>query len=272
MAVSLPDKSMPSIFIGFAVIALLVVVVSLYTGNFFFAKGETYPAAAPEGFAAGSIKPPRERPQPLGLMAKKTETAEALKKEGFFAGPARGAGAPDCLRTSSEIAALHDLVEEKVAAAAEPLEAGPDDFRELQVLLGKLACFKRDLMGTAGVVEATRGQAFSTSHDMEPVAETVARCFAATIPQRDLQLILDKWGRRGTFLLKRLCTAYGFTDDEEEEAITLFGKAMADVGDVAMGRCCNAAVPMIAGQAAPRMVGGYEPPGLVELRKYEGYY
>jgi hypothetical protein len=271
MAVSLPDKSMPSLFIGFAIIALLVVVVSLFTGNFFFAsKGAATPAAAPEGFA--SPRPPRERPQPLGVMAKKTETAEALKKEGFFAGPARGAGQPDCLRTSSEIAALYEMVENKVVAAKDPLEAGPDDFRELQVLLGKLACFKRDLIGTAGVVEATRGQAFSTSHDMEPVGETVARCFAATIPQRDLQLILDKWGSRGTFLLKRLCTSYGFTDAEEEEAVRLFGTAMADIGDVAMGRCCNSNVPMIAGTTAPRMVGGYEPPALVELRKYEGYY
>jgi hypothetical protein len=105
------------------------------------------------------------------------------------------------------------------------------------------------------------------------VAETTARCFAKTIPQRDLALSLDKWGSRGTFLLKRLCTSLGLKAAEEEEAERLFGRLMADVGDVAMGRCCNAAgEAIIAGVGQPRLVGGYEPPGLNELRKYEGYY
>ena len=107
------------------------------------------------------------------------------------------------------------------------------------------------------------------------MAETTARCFAATIPQRDLSLSLDKWGSRGTFLLKRLCTSYSFSGAEEEEALRLFGAMMSDVGEVAMGRCCNAAVPMIAGQVAsggPRLVGGYEAPGSFEMREYKGYY
>lgn len=186
-----------------------------------------------------------------------------------FAGPARGAGMPDCVRSSKEAAALYELLASKVNTT----EEGPDDLRELQLILSKLACFKRDLTGTAGVVAATRTQPFSTSHDLEPVAETTARCFAKTIPQRDLSLSLDKWGSRGTFLLKRLCTSLRLTDPQEEEAERLFGRLMADVSDVALGRCCNAAGDaMIAGQNQPRLVGGYEPPGLNELRKYEGYY
>jgi hypothetical protein len=273
----LPDKSMPSLFVGFALIAALVVIVGVYFGFSWFSVGATGSgvAAEPEGFRGEVVRPPRERRQPEGITSRRTTTAEPLEKEGFYAGPARGAGAPDCTRTSSEAAALFELIEGKVAAAnakGGPLEAGPDDLRELQVLLGKLACFKRDLIGTAGVVEATRGQPFSTSHDLEPVGETTARCFAKTLPQRDLQLSLDKWGRRGTFLLKRLCTEYNFTETEEGDAIELFGQLMADVGEVAMGRCCNSGVPMIAGEAQPRLVGGYEPPGVYEMREYKGYY
>ena len=186
-----------------------------------------------------------------------------------FAGPARGAGMPDCLRSSKEAAARYELLASKVNTT----EEGPDDLRELQLILSKLACFKRDLTGAAGVVAATRTQPFSTAHDLEPVAETTARCFAKTIPQRDLSLSLDKWGSRGTFLLKRLCTSLRLTDPQEEEAERLFGRLMADVSDVALGRCCNAAgEAVIAGVGQPRLVGGYEPPGLNELRKYEGYY
>jgi hypothetical protein len=186
-----------------------------------------------------------------------------------FAGPVAGAGMPDCLRSSKEAAALYELLAGKVNRT----EEGPDDLRELQLILGKLACFKRDLTGAAGVVAATRTQPFSTAHDLEPIAETTARCFAKTIPQRDLSLSFDKWGSRGTFLLKRLCTSLALSNTEEEEALRLFGGLMADVSDIAMGRCCNAAgEAILAGQVQPRMVGGYEPPGLNELRGYEGYY
>ena len=131
-----------------------------------------------------------------------------------FAGPVAGAGAPDCLRTLNDAAKLHDLLHSKSIKT----EEGPDDLRELDLILSKLACFKRDLMGN-GVVNATRRQPFSTSHDLEPVAETTARCFAKTIPQRDLQLGLDKWGTRGTFLVKRICTAESLSDAEEKEAM-----------------------------------------------------
>jgi hypothetical protein len=190
--------------------------------------------------------------------------------EGFWAGPARGAGVPDCMQTLADGARVYELLSKKSAGST---EEGPDDLRELALILSKLACFKRDLMGAAGVVEATRYQPFSTAHDMEPVAETTARCFAKTIPQRDLQLTLDKWGSRGTFLLKRLCTSEMLTEAEEEEALQAFGRAMADVGDVAMSVCCNATgVAKLAGENQPRMVGGYEPPGTAGLREYKGYY
>jgi hypothetical protein len=188
--------------------------------------------------------------------------------EGFYAGPAVGAGVPNCMQSSKDCAALNELLTSKPLTA----EEGADDLRELQLILSKISCFKRDLTGAAGVVEATRYQPFSTAHDLEPVAETTARCFAKTIPQRDLALGLDKWGGRGTFLIKRLCTAENLTEAEETEALQLFGDAMADINDIALGRCCNSDVGVIAGQPQPRMVGGFESTAIANLRQYTGYY
>jgi hypothetical protein len=184
-----------------------------------------------------------------------------------FAGPVAGAGKPDCLYSLDDAAKLSALLHSKSMKT----EEGPDDLRELDLILSKLACFKRDLMGN-GVVSATRKQPFSTAHDLEPVAETTARCFAKTIPQRDLQLGLDKWGTRGTFLIKRICAATSLSDAEEKEALRLFGSAMYDVNDVALGACCNAANPIIAGEGVGRMPGGFEPPALTGLKEYKGYY
>lgn len=188
--------------------------------------------------------------------------------EGFYAGPAVGAGIPDCMRSSKEGAELYALLSSRRVGT----EEGPEDLREMKLILSKLACFKRDLTGTAGIVEATRYQPFSTSHDLEAIAETTARCFAKTIPQRDLSLALDKWGSRATFLIKRLCTAESLSESDEERALELFGTLMADIGQIALGKCCNSDVGVIAGKHQPRMVSGFEPPATTALTKYEGYY
>ena len=185
-----------------------------------------------------------------------------------FAGPSVGAGEPNCMHVSSDAAALYDMLSNRPSTT----EEGPDDLRELKQILSKISCFKKDLLGVAGVVEATRYQKFATAHDLEPVAETTARCFAKTIPQRDLSLSLDKWGSRGTFLLKRLCTSENLSDSEENDALRYFGDAMADITEIALGKCCNSDVGIIAGQPQPRMVGGFEPVENEILRPYDGYY
>jgi len=189
------------------------------------------------------------------------------EKEGF-AGPAKGVGMPDCLHTSSQCAELSEMLNGRRSTT----EEGPDDLRELNVILSKISCLKRDLMGNAKVVQATRYQPFSTSHDMEPVAETAARCFSRTIPMRDLLLSLDKWGSRGTFLIKRCCTSLGLSEGEEGKALDLFGQAMADLSDIALGECCTSADAVIGGVPQKRMVEGSMPNALNSHRAYTGYY
>jgi len=202
------------------------------------------------------------------MVNDKSKIAHSKGKKEGFAGPSVGAGEPNCMHVSSDAAALYDMLSRRTSTT----EEGPDDLRELKQILSKISCFKKDLLAVAGVVEATRYQKFATAHDLEPVAETTARCFAKTIPQRDLSLSLDKWGSRGTFLLKRLCTSENLSDSEENEALRYFGDAMADITEIALGKCCNSDVGIIAGQPQPRMVGGFEPVENEILRPYDGYY
>jgi hypothetical protein len=233
-----------------AILALFMAALVTTVGYFWWQASGTTPK--PEGFTyADSL-------------------IKSLKGSGVegFAGPAVvGKEMPNCMESSKDCAARNELLSRPLKA-----EEGADDLRELRLILSKISCFKRDLTGVAGVVEATRYQPFSTAHDLEPVAETTARCFAKTIPQRDLALGLDKWGGRGTFLIKRLCTAENLSESEEKEALRLFGDAMADINDIALGRCCNSDVGVIAGQPQPRMVGGFESTEIANLRQYTGYY
>ncbi len=189
------------------------------------------------------------------------------KKEGFYGGVAVGAGVPDCLRTSSEGARLHALFASRVSG----FEEGPADLKELTLLLSQLSCFKKDLMGVAKQVEATRYQPFDTQLDMEPIAETTARCFAKTIPPRDLDLAFEKWSKRGIFLITRLCTAANLSDAEHTEAEKLFRAFIADIQDVAVTNCLSG-TPTIQAQPQlnPRDATAYDPGS--SGREYFGYY
>ena len=184
-----------------------------------------------------------------------------------FGGVAVGSGVPDCLRASSEGARIAGFFAGRKAS----LEEGDDDLREFLLILSKLSCFKKDLMGVGGVINGTRSQAYSTSHDIEPVAETTARCFAKTIPPRDLDIIFDKWEQRGNVLLRRLCSSYDVSPDDNNKLKKSFTAMVVDVKDVASS-VCFVGTPIINGKAQGRTTSGYEPPEIIDLGPYQGRY
>jgi len=181
-----------------------------------------------------------------------------------FGGVAKGSGQPDCLRTSAEAGQIVDFFAQRKNTTDE----GEDDLRELTLILSKLSCLKKDLLSVSGIVEATRYQKYSTAHDLEPVAETTARCLAKTIPPRDLDLSFEKWAQRGKTLLDRLCTSYNATSAEHADLLKKFKVVVDDVTDIAKGACF---VTVEKGDKS-RSIPGYETPDLVDLGPYKGYY
>jgi hypothetical protein len=200
-------------------------------------------------------------------MSSNTEGFAQRKRNEGFAGPAKGAGIPDCLRDSQEASDIY----EQFATKTNTSEEGPDDLRELTLILSKLCCLKKDLVNPSGIVEATRYQQYSTAHDLEPVAETTARCLAKTIPPRDLDLSFDKWTMRGKELIRKLCTSFVLSDSEVNSVEKKYKTLIADVYDIAKGKCLKGE-SSIGGKSGPRDVTPYTPPGLEELREYKGYY
>jgi len=188
-------------------------------------------------------------------------------KEGFFGGVAVGAGDPDCLRSSSEAAQLYSMFRSRTSTTSE----GPEDLSELRLLLSKMACFKKDLLGTAQQVEATRYQPYATSMDIEPIAETTSRCFAKTIPKRDLDISLEKWSTRAQTLVLRLCTSMNLGEAEHQQADTTLRALVKDISDVARSACL-AGTPTIGGKPVGRELSGLESASLQEQGPYKGYY
>ena len=152
---------------------LMFVLIAVYSAYVWYMGRNTVPATSymigfrdvpvPGGDAKGIMQGALEASEffenPPGSN-KEEEKAKATGPiaEGFYGGAARGAGSPDCLRTSSEAAALVALFKND----------GRDSYRELNTLMGKLACFKKDLMSPSYMVDATRGQEFVTCTTLSP--------------------------------------------------------------------------------------------------------
>jgi hypothetical protein len=190
----------------------------------------------------------------------------AYMAEGF-AGPPHVGGLPNCMNANDDSAAIYSTFASKTSTT----EEGVDDLEELSILLGKLACLKRDLMSPGHLVNATKSSPFSTMHDLEPVAETAARCFAKTIPVRDIEIAVDKWNTRGRMLLNRLCTSYSSTSSVQEDILVKFKSVVSDIKDVMKSTCLKGDAT-IAGMPTPRMIDGKEPDSVSNLGQYKGYY
>lgn len=185
--------------------------------------------------------------------------------EGFYGGVARSAGHPDCLRTLPEGAELLDMVSKRVKGYPSD---GSADYKEMELLLSKMACLKKDLLSPSGVVDATRHQAYETSHDRMAVAELCGMCMNHSISSRDLDIATSTWRDRGKLLLRKLCTEANLTEIEVVNADILFKKAFEDVYDVATSRCLKTTVSM----QSPGDVSGYLPENIKDHRTYEFKY
>ena len=235
----------------FIVVGILIGGIICALVYFIFIRKNTLPMGA-EGFkmSRGSSSIPKE-----GFLDEKKN-----KSEGFA-----GSNVPDCLKNSPESAAIVSFFLEKGVGRT---EEGSPDFEELKQILSKMACLQKDLTSPSHLVNSTRGLSLSTMHDVEPVADTAARCFNKSIPPRDLQIVLDKWNQRGMFLLKRLCVSANLNSSQVENMEELFKKASVQCRQITKDKCL-VGEPTITGVPAPRQVDDNITPDLADLAPYQ---
>ncbi len=218
-------------------------------------------------FYTGKLQPPSYKSGFEDVRHGEDTKDKKEPTEGFFGGVARGAGSPDCLRTSAEGSELVAMFQ----GTGKDNDYNAENARELKQIVSKLSCFKKDLVGPSHIVEATRYQQFVTMHDIEPIAETTGRCFAKTISPRDLEIAFDKWQDRGEKLIRMLCADNHMSSVDTEKAMKLFEYVIRDVKDIARGACLQGEA-IIAGKPGPRDAHPFENPDLENLGEYKGYY
>jgi hypothetical protein len=205
------------------------------------------------------------------------------EEEGFYGGVARGSGHPDCLRILPEASVLLDLLDSRKGKGGVGGLGGlggvggllgvdsdaPADRAEFELLLSKLACLKKDLLSPSGIVEATRYQPFDTSHDRMAVGEFCGMCFQHTVASRDLDIVFGTWRDRGNVLLRKLCTEFGFSEQDVTRAEKAWLAIWTDVYDIATSRCLRSVTSPSSG---PRDAVPFEPEHLKDARSYDYKY
>jgi hypothetical protein len=193
--------------------------------------------------------------------------------EPFYGGAARGTGHPDCLRTLPEASQLLDLLSSKGINSVPPgINDASADYMELQLILSKMACLKKDLMSPSGIVDATRYQTFETSHDRVAVAELCGMCMSQTVSSRDLDIVFATWRDRGKVLLRKACTEGGLSEKEVVMTEKLFEACWSDVYNISKSRCLKTDFSKQNGGETGGDVGAYEPTHLKDQRAYENKY
>jgi hypothetical protein len=231
-------------------IILLVAIIAYFTSSTFFYGRYTVPLPSYKSGFVGSMSEGSQLSTKEGFM---------IPKRSFLPPP------PDC--TTDQANTILNVFGGRKSTT----EEGERDFVEFKHLLNKLSCFKKDLVSPNYTVSATLKQPFITTHDVEAISETTGRCFAKTIPPRDLDIAMDKWSDRGGFLIRRLCTSFSLKDAEATQMETSFQTFLRDVYDTARDKCLQKE-PLDVSKRGPRDPSPFSVRTDPQVGEFNGYY
>jgi hypothetical protein len=94
---------------------------------------------------------------------------------------------------------------QRILAAIAHYPESDEGAAEIRLLLSKLCCMEADVSTAGAGVYRTLPLQFRTSHDMEPPTSFVGRCLRNAVRQRDIDLVMDKFEKRGRALIQSRC-------------------------------------------------------------------
>lgn len=183
--------------------------------------------------------------------------------QGFKA--TNGVSAVPCGQDSVEAESLYAAFSELRLTT----EDGKKDLNDLRNLLARFACMKRDLLSPSGLISAEKELRFCTYSDIQPSAETTARCLSKQIPERDLDIQFEKWKLYGHDLIRRLCTSANLTEQEVQVIDKKFIDLYNDVYQISVVKCLTG--KSIEQDPSRHDPAKYMAPELKNLQPYEGY-
>jgi len=147
---------------------------------------------------------------------------------------------------------------QRILAAIAHYPESDEGAAEIRLLLSKLCCMEADVSTAGAGVYRTLPLQFRTSHDMEPPSTFVGRCLRNAVRQRDIDLVMEKFEKRGRALIQSRC-AESRKDFDEVIASTRLAFVSFCLGDQ----------PSMDKPMGPRDVGFWAPED-TDLMQYQG--
>jgi hypothetical protein len=181
-----------------------------------------------------------------------TASAVAARKEGFAVAAVDPARSPACTARSPAAQSL--------LARFASIPPSDEAAAELRLLISKLCCMEADITAPyAG--SRTMPLQFRTSHDLEPPSTTVGRCLNQSLPQRDIDLALEKYTRRGHELLKTTLPDCDAAPQEFDAVVESLRRAFGT---------CQRTPPSMDHPIGVRDMGFWESQKVADLSAYKG--
>jgi hypothetical protein len=90
------------------------------------------------------------------------------------------------------------------------------DREELNLILKKLTCLDADATNSGVGGYNTLKLPYNTSHDAEPLSNFVGRCLNNGTKQRDIDIMIDKYDKRGKELIRNISSRIGMDSKEAQ--------------------------------------------------------
>jgi hypothetical protein len=174
-------------------------------------------------------------------------------EEGFALAAVNPLLVPACVERSTDAQSLLARIASSETSAA----------AELRLLVSKLCCLEADIATPAAGLIRTLPLQFRTDTDMEPASTTVARCRAGAIPKRDVELMTEKFAKRGAALIREALG--GSCSDAQAEFAEVLSRTHR-----ALASACLKPAPTMDRPAGPRDPGFWTPHDVADLSSYQG--
>jgi hypothetical protein len=175
-------------------------------------------------------------------------------EESFAVASVDPARVPACVERSTDAQSL--------LARFASLPPTDEAVAELRLLVSKLCCMEADIVAPSAGSYRTLPLQFRTSHDLEPASTTVGRCLNKSLPQRDIDLALEKYEHRGGELLGQVLG--GDCSDAKREFAAVLGRLRRAFAT------CQVAQPSMDHPLGVRDMGFWESRNVADLSAYQG--
>lgn len=174
--------------------------------------------------------------------------------ENFAVASVDPARVPACVERSTEAQAL--------LARFAAIPATDEAVAELRLLISKLCCMEADITAPSAGKYRTLPLQFRTSHDLEPPSTTVGRCLSRSLPQRDIDLAMEKYQSRGNDLIVAILGSdCGGAKQEFAAVLDRLRRAFGT---------CQAFQPSMDRPVGARDMGFWESRNVGDLSAYQG--